>query len=224
MKYSGQNRTKFAKLDSHRFLTVWNVLKQSRAVTHRLASHVVTGFAVHPGIRQLEPRFSLPIPMGQAAKSDFETSGLGKNCYHAMILSWPSYHYHGETWSWSWRNMVMIMPWRLCFLTYSLWFMAWSSWFMAWLRCFLWFIQWSPYDYDVFHDSYRDHNKIFNWKMNCLSMFFHIVAAIYQYMAQMIGLRRIFASKLPNQQNWKQILPEIEFSSLTTGQQVLIWQ
>ena len=51
--------------------------------------HFVTGFAEHPGIRQLEPRFPLPTPTGQwerqAIKSHFIIRGFGSRTWLSTL-------------------------------------------------------------------------------------------------------------------------------------------
>ena len=94
---------------------------------------------------------------------------------------------------WSWRNMVMIMAkhghtmmtaWRSCFL-------SWSSWFigmiMVWSLCFPCF---------------------FLENMDSLSIFSQIVAAIYNYMAHLTGVRGIYAATVASQQNLTKTTPE----------------
>ena len=102
---------------------------------------------------------------------------VGKHGYHEMILR-LSYHDHGETWSWSYHDdgmaamllgmVVMIHGMLTMFSMILTMIMVWSWWF----PCFLF------------------------EKMDCLSMFFHTVSAIYQYMAQLTGLRGYYVSKL----------------------------
>ena len=54
-------------------------------------------------------------------------------------------------------------------------------------------------------------------------MFSQIFAAIYHYTAYLTGFRRIYASKLTSQQIKRKLLhKDLEFSSVTTKQQVLI--
>ena len=106
------------------------------------------------------------------------------------------------------HDHIMMTSWRACFL-------AWSSWFMTWLpsSCFSWFSQW-PCVFHVFSST----------KMEYFFMFSQLVAAIYSYIAKLTGVRWDNAYKLPIQQNWTKITPEIEISSVITRKQVLIWQ
>ena len=127
--------------------------------------------------------------------------------YCRVGKTWLPYHDHGETWLWACHEDDM----AACFL-------AWSSWFKTW----------SWYDYHVLLS--KAHTMIMVWsscfprffgKMDCLSMFSQRVGAIYHYMAHMTGLREDYASRLPSQQNWSKIIPEIEFPFVLTRQQVL---
>ena len=134
-------------------MTIWNVLKQSRAVTHRLSSHFVTGFVVHQVIRQLEPRFSLSIPTGQWDRQSSLTSPhLGRKKMATMPWSCHDHHTmimakHGHD-----QAMMTAMFLGMVIMIHSM--------IIPWLRCLPWFTPWSSYDYDVLHDSYHDHSMI----------------------------------------------------------------
>ena len=104
-----------------------------------------------------------------------------------------SYHDHGGTWSWSYLDDGM----AAMFLGVVVMI---QGMIMLWLPCFLWFITWSCYNNHFFH--------VFWVKMDCLSMFFQIVAVIHNYMAHLTGFRGIYTSKVASQQNEAKITPE----------------
>ena len=142
-------------------------------------------------VREKIERFSEPRNL----KNWFDpvNFGISDDCpgwKNIAAMAW-SCHDHKRIMAKHGHDYAMIPAWRPCFL-------AWSSWFMTW----------SWYDCHVFHNPYHDDGMydhhvfhVFFKKMDCLSIFFQIVAAIYHYMAHLTGFIGHYLSKVTSQQN-----------------------